>query len=273
MTDVRGLLRRFGYTAAALLLPWAGAVTGDGTATVDGVAQAGSARPSVHWARVATENFNGPLATGRWTRYDGRPECCTETLWRPKQVRVSHGVLNLRNNPNANGTWISGGIGGWSWGPANRRYGRWDARLRMDVGGGISGTALLWPNHGWPPEVNYFEVFETWSQRDRMAVTTHYTKNQAPNQSQWIVHDDFTRWHVVSVRWTPAKLVYVVDGDRVLVEHHQKRIPQTAMWPAFQTHVHRLSNGRFPKLIPGQRSVKMQVDWVRVFGPAGGPAG
>jgi beta-glucanase (GH16 family) len=98
-----------------------------------------------------------------------------------------------------------------------------------------------------------------------MAVTTHFMEDQAPGLSQWIVHEDFTKWHVVSVRWTSTRLSYFVDGIRVLVETDPDRIPQTAMWPAFQTHVHRDADGDLPELIPGQRAIRMQVDWLRVY--------
>lgn len=261
-------VRRLWLAVVALSLTWVGAGAAEGR-PVDGVAGPDQARGPLLWRRVASEEFDGPLALDRWTPYTGRPGCCEDTLWSPVQVRVRQGALVLRNNPDRSGTWISGGVGGWNWTAGTRLFGRWDARVQMEVGGGISASALLWPTTGWPPELNYFEVFDTWPRRDRMAVTTHFMEDQSPNLSQWIVHDDFTDWHVVSVRWTPTELVYVVDGIRVLVETDPDRIPRTAMWPAFQTHVHRLSNGHFPQLIPGQASVRMRVDWVRVYEQAG----
>ena len=256
---------RLSCALAVLLLSWAGAGTADAIVATDATGAADQARAGLHWQRVATEEFDGPLSPERWTAYDGRPGCCADTTWSPRQVRVRNGVLTLRNSPDETGTWLSGGIGGWGWAEATRRHGRWDARLRIDVGAGISATALLWPTEGWPPEVNYFEVFETWPLRDRMAVTTHFMEDQAPGLSQWVVHEDFTKWHVVSVRWTTARLSYFVDGTRVLVETDPDRIPQTPMWPAFQTHVHRDADGDLPELIPGQRAIRMQVDWLRVY--------
>lgn len=262
------LRQRLACVAVVALSTWAGAWPAQArVATDDLTAAADAARAELHWDLVASEDFDGPLSTERWTAYSGKPGCCEDTLWTPDQVRVARGHLVLRNNPDASGTWTSGGVGGWGWDEATRLYGRWDARVRLDQGAGVSATALLWPVEGWPPEVNYFEIFETWPLRDRMAVTTHYLEDQAPGLSQWIVHADFTRWHVVSVRWTATQLAYFVDGIRVLVETDPARIPRTPMWPAFQTHVHRDADGDWPQLMPGRRTVRMQVDWLRVYAP------
>jgi licheninase len=260
--------RRVGLAALVLALSW-GAAGPAQALRADGSAPSVALPPTPHWRLVGSDDFSGPLDLTRWTPYSGKPGCCADTVWDASQVVVRDGALELRNNPDSDGTWLSGGVGGWSWSAATRLHGRWDARVRMDVGGGVSATALLWPVAGWPPEVNYFEVFETWPLRDEMAVTTHFSKDQAPNQSQWIVLGDFTQGHVVSVRWTPTRLSYFVDGVRVLVETDPDRIPRTAMWPAFQTHVHRLSDGHLPELIPGQKSISMRVDWVRVYERAG----
>jgi beta-glucanase (GH16 family) len=259
-------------TVAAISTVWSGAGGVGGSLLADGTSAAERWAP-VHWQLAATEDFDAGLDPTRWTPYSGVPGCCPDTVWSPDQVRVHDGKLTLRASPDDQGVWASAGVGGWNWDEGTRLYGRWDARVRMDVGGGVSATALLWPTSGWPPEVNYFEIFNQWANRDRMAVTTHYTEDQAPNLSQWIVHADFTRWHVVSVRWTPQRLLYVVDGRRVLIESNPDRIPRTEMWPAFQTHVHRLSDGQFPELIPGQQSIRMQVDWVRVFDGGWGSTG
>ena len=218
------------------------------------------------WVPVADEDFNGSL-TDRWVPFSGVPGCCSDTVWSPTQVSVSHGRLTLRNDPTA-GTWLSGGVGAWDWSAATRQYGRWDARIRMDAGEGVSATALLYPRTGWPPEINYFEIFETWGERDQVQVTTHFKQGGSPAQSQEAVSGNFRRWHVFSIRWTADRLVFKIDGSTVQVETDPARIPDQPMWPGFQTHVHRDSSGAWPTLADGQRSVRMQVDWMRVYAPA-----
>lgn len=224
-----------------------------------------AARPGAGgWQRVATENFT-TLRGDRWSRFDGRPGCCPQTRWDPAQVSVARGVLTLANHPDRWGTWRSAGVGAWGWKAATRRYGRWDARVRFDRGTGISGTALLWPGQGWPPEINYFEVFGSWGRRHRSMTTTHFGTVEDHRVDQRTTRSDFTRWHVVSVRWRPASLRFLVDGRVVHVVRERAAIPDTAMWPGFQTHVHADARGRLPTLPGSRRSVRMQVDWLRVF--------
>ncbi|WP_460797367.1 glycoside hydrolase family 16 protein [Nocardioides pacificus] len=233
--------------------------------TSDPTAAADARKSSGGWQRVATENFN-TLDPQRWSKFQGRPGCCAETVWDPSRVSVSGGVLTLANHPDADGTWRSGGVGAWDWSAATRRFGRWDARIRFDSGTGISGTALLWPaGEGWPPEINYFEIFETWGSRNRLMTTTHYGTPSNHQVDQRITRAKFTNWHVFSVRWTPRSLTFVVDGRVVHKVRDRAAIPRQRMWPGFQTHVHKLGNGKMPSLPGASKSVRMQVDWMRVF--------
>ncbi|WP_164519654.1 glycoside hydrolase family 16 protein [Nocardioides ferulae] len=233
----------------------------------EGEPEAARAKSSARWTKVATEQFAGPLDSSRWAPFQGVPGCCSDTVWSPTQVKASDGVLTLRNNPVA-GTWLSGGVGSWNWPDATRQYGRWDARIRLDAGEGISATALLFPREGWPPELNFFEIFETWGARSQSMVTTHWLDGGKHAVSQQTVEGDFRRWHVFSIRWTADRLVYVIDGKVVQVETDPARIPDEPMWVGFQTHAHRDANGRMPQLPAGRKSVRMQVDWLKVFAPA-----
>ncbi|GAB2875306.1 glycoside hydrolase family 16 protein [Nocardioides pacificus] len=223
-------------------------------------------RGPVWWQLVASEEFWW-LDPDRWSVYEGVPGCCPATVWDPDRVQVGGGVLTLENHTDEQGRWLSGGVGAWSWEDANLEHGRWDARIRFDPGAGVSGTALLYPGVGWPPEINYWEIFETWGTRQQMAVTTHHGTEDDHQMQQTIVSGDFTRWHVASVRWTPTEITYVLDGRVIHVEEDLSRVPKGPMWPGFQTHVHTDVAGRDPVLPPGASSVRMQVDWLRVYQP------
>lgn len=217
------------------------------------------------WLLVGIEGFEW-IDPERWALFEGVPECCPDTVWDPSRVSVENGVLTLASHPDEQGRWLSGGVGGWSWAAAEQQYGRWDARVRMDPGAGVSGTVLLYPEVGWPPEINYYEIFETWGERASMAVTTHYGTADDHRLHQRVVEGDFTQWHVASVRWTPQRVTYLLDGRVVHVEEDPEAVPSGAsMWPGFQTHVHDDAQGAAPVLPAGTTSVRMQVDWVHVY--------
>lgn len=215
------------------------------------------------WKQVGTEPFNR-FDAGRWGKFDGGASCCPDTRWDPSMVTVRGGKLQLHTGPR-NGRWLSGGVGGWGWDAAVRTYGRFDARIRFDRGTGVSATALLWPSGGpWPPELDFYEIFDSWGDRSRMQVTTHWRQNGQHEVSQRVVKRDFTRWHTASVRWRRDRVAYFLDGKRIKVDTAPARIPRGDMWLGFQTHAHK-RNGRYVPLPRGRRSVALEVDWVKVY--------
>lgn len=217
------------------------------------------------WTLVTADEFDAAgLDTSKWVPYVGVPGCCADTRWDPSQVEVSGGTLKLHTS-REDGVWRSGGIGGWDWAGGARTYGRFDVRIRFDAGTGVSAAALLWPSDNvWPPEIDFYEIAETWGDRSRMMVTTHWPSASGRQLSQHVSTGDFTQWHTVSVRWSADAIVYLLDDQVVKVETDPARIPDTRMWVGLQTHTHRI-DGAWPTLPPGTSSVALEVDWVRVY--------
>ncbi|MGO4257209.1 glycoside hydrolase family 16 protein [Marmoricola sp. RAF53] len=249
--------------------PSAAEPTGPGTGPATGSTVLPPAEPDLGgtgprgWTLVATENFTGPLDRHRWTPYDGKPGCCPDTVWRPARARISNGTLLLENRRSADGRWTSGGVGSWTWPVANRLHGRVDVRLRADRAPGISMAALLWPDRGWPPEIDFFETFPEWPDRRRMRVTSHFGARDLVRQAE--AAGDFTRWHVISLRWDPDRVRVLVDGRQVADFRDPRAVPQQRMWIAFQTHVHRDRSGALPTMPAGRTQVGLAVDWVRIY--------
>src|SRR5690242_16956613 len=97
--------------------------------------------------------FGGAVSHRIWTVYKGKPRCCT-SHWSPSHVTTHGGVLTIDASRD-NGAWTSGGL---SMGRSlNQRYGAWSIRFRMDPGVGVKMCALLWPQAGWPPEIDFAE--------------------------------------------------------------------------------------------------------------------
>ena len=224
--------------------------------------------PEAGWQLVAHDDFTAGLDPKKWTRFNGYPGWDT-TWWVPSQVSVEGGVLRLANSPDANGVWQSAGVGGWNWAAAKRQYGRWDARIRMDPGLGVSAAALLWPaDNVWPPEIDFYEISTGDGSRSEMMQTIHWadpTTESKRRLLQRFDQGDYTQWHEVSVRWTASSVEMLVDGRRTFLETDPARIPKTPMWVGFQTHI---GDGAVaPRLPDGAVSVGMEVDWVRVYAP------
>jgi hypothetical protein len=254
------LLPALGPAAAGTPADSAAAVRLVGAVEAAGPAAQGRKR---FWKRVGTENFSR-FNAARWGRFDGTPGCCHDAEWDPSMVKVRGGKLQLHTAPR-NGRWLSGGVGGWGWDAAVRTYGRYDARIRFDRGAGVSAAALLWPSgDGWPPELDFYEIFESWGDRKQMSVTTHWRQNGQHESSRRVVKRDFTRWHTASVRWRRDRVAYYLDGRRIKVDRAPARIPRSRMWVGFQTHAHKM-NGRYVPLPRGRSSVALEVDWVRVY--------
>ena len=215
------------------------------------------------WRFVGFDEFTA--IDHRWERFSGTPGCCPDTLWDPSMVGIENGTLKVSNRK-VNGQWLSGGLGGWNWDAAVLTSGRVDARMRWDATTGFSANGLMWPDNGmWPPELNFFEVFETWgASAGKSRVTAHSIVNGQHVQTMQDVYIDPKEWHTYSVRWTPTYIDYVIDGASVMRVTDPAKIHQDVpYWVGFQTQVHRM-NGAYPNLPEGSE-VNLFVDWVHVY--------
>ena len=168
-----------------------------------------SSRPG--WRRVFFDDFNHGLRTSRWGVYSGQPGGDPGGWWAPSHAVVTHGMLHLETyrDPRYHDRWVSAGV---SSAPALRQtYGKYEVRVRIDRGRGVSFVALLWPVHDvWPPEIDFAESGGETSARNQMTATLHYGADDS--QLQKTVNVDLTRWHTLGVEWLPGKLVYTIDG-------------------------------------------------------------
>ncbi len=225
------------------------------------------------WKLVVQDDFSS-FNTNLWKPMSGRPGCCPDAMWDPSRVKVHNGQLELQSSPDSSGRWLSGGVGTWTTNKAgdvkdaDQLYGRFDIRVKFDQGEGVSTAALLWPdgNAAWPPEVDFYEIFAEWGNRDKMMMTTHYRDSARQHKMvQTTSRKDFSDWHVASVRWTPDSLEYWLDGQLVKTETDRLKIPDLKMWLGLQTHAHKDANGNWPKLPAGKSSISLHVDWVKVW--------
>ncbi len=113
--------------------------------------------PNPVWGTpVYADSFNGnTLDPNRWTIYDSPQVPLMPRS--PANVSVANGTLRLTGWIDAAGRDVSGGVAS----RINLRYGRWEARIRVERGSGYSAVVLLWPqSEKWPVdgEIDVIEV-------------------------------------------------------------------------------------------------------------------
>ena len=215
------------------------------------------------FARVFTTEFTGPLDHARWGAYSGQPGGDPGGYWAPDHVVTEHGMLVLRSYKDAShgDRWVSGGV---SSAPGlTQTYGMYLIRFRVTKGAGIGHDILLWPaGPTWPPEV---DLSENAGGKEQTATATLHWGTAAENyQRQVAVSANFTKWHTLSVRWLPGRIVYVLDGHVFAIM--RKHVPHVPMALDIQTQAGTCGDKWQPCPDAGTpREVDLDVDWVAEF--------
>jgi len=206
------------------------------------------------WKQVFRDDFAGSsLGSGWGDPYD-------DANRKASHVSVGGGVLTIAGYQDG-GRWVGGGVSNW---PLTRTYGKWEVRFRIDKHDELSYTLLLWPDQGWPPEIDFAE--DAGGDRSTTSATLHYGPNNSQIQKQRSA--DFSQWHTLGVEWTAGKLVYTLDGA-AWATVTGSQVPSQPMWLGMQMDNGGCSRGyvKCPLVGTPARSV-MQVDWVAVYAPA-----
>lgn len=216
------------------------------------------------WKLVFRDDFTTRLDEHSWGTYEGQPGGDPGGWWDPSHVVVRGGTLRLETyrDPRFGNRWVSGGLS--SSHAVKQRYGRYEVRFRMDRGVGVAGILLLWPvRDAWPPEIDFAETGGMRHGRDEMSATLHH--GAANHQIQRTVKSDFSRWHVMGVRWTPGQLVYTLDG-RPWATVRSAHVPAERMEFDMQTQAGTCGDHWAPcPDATTPRRVTMEVDWVRIY--------
>ncbi len=179
-----------------------------------------------------------------------------------KNVVVSNGMLSLvaTAKPMGGMKYTSGMIA--SYGHFFQKYGLFEIRAKFPAGKGYWPAFWLLPeDKSWPPEIDILEILG--NQPDKVYLTNHYSENGRPaGKGGFYVGPDFSAgFHTFSLKWTPTKLVWYVDG----VARYQttENIPHVPMYVIANLAV----GGDWPGM-PDQSTVfpgKMQIKWIRVY--------
>jgi beta-glucanase (GH16 family) len=219
-------------------------------------AESSAAAPAAsRFALIQDSEFSGTTLGSKWTVYNGSPACCQST-WARSHAVVRGGRLVLEATK---ADMTSAGV---SLGHLNFLYGRVHVRMRMDPGVGIKMCALLWPQTGWPPEIDFAESSSSDALRAQISSTLHYGASNTQIRTHLAI--DFTHWHTFGVTWTPGLIRYTVDG-RTWATTRGAMVPSQPMHFGIQDTIG-LSNGNGAgpdSTTPG--TVGLHVDFVKIW--------
>jgi beta-glucanase (GH16 family) len=226
-----------------------------------GARVARSSAPSFR-LRADAEFSQRHLSSG-WTQYHGRDGCCKMTYWAPTHLVVHGGLLTMRigRDPAYGYKWIAAGMSqGRS---VNQTYGWWSVRFRMGKGAGTAFAMMLWPQKGWPPEIDFAEEGPGMgASRSTVTATLHYGSHNT------MIHNtrrvDLTKWHTMGVIWTPGRIQYRLDG-RTWATITGSSVPHQPMHLAIQTEVGPKGTDKTMPSSHTPSPTKLQIDWVRVY--------
>ena len=226
-----------------------------------GASAARSSTPSF-LLRFDAEFSHTRLAPG-WTQYHGRDGCCKMTYWAPSHLVERGGVLTMRigRDPAYGYNWIAAGISQGR--TLNQTYGWWSVRFRMARGAGTAFAMMLWPQNGWPPEIDFAEEGPAMgASRSLVTSTLHY------GQGNTMIHHnlrvDLRKWHTMGVRWTPGRIEYRLDGH-TWATITGSAVPHQPMHLCIQTEVGPKGTDKTMPTAHTPSPTKLQIDWVHVY--------
>lgn len=237
------------------------------------------------------DEFDGQtLDTSKWryaTHNSGGSEQQAYTVARTANTRLENSnlILEAKKDGYVSGyTWSSGRID--TSGLAGFKYGRLEAKLKYDVVSGAFpafwtiGTCAYYPTgeniHGvhkskgtqWAQN-GEIDMFEGRGTNAEIAQGGWYNQDDGKGNLQMMFGSkniDASQYHVYAIEWTDTTIIAYIDG----VETGRKNISDVKSWhrPMYiilNTAVG--SVGGYPA--DDCTSIKMEVDWVRVYAPVG----
>ncbi|MEJ8278243.1 glycoside hydrolase family 16 protein [Pseudonocardia spirodelae] len=269
--------RRLVLLAVAAVTALAPALAGTGAATASPAPRA--AQAAAPTTAAETYGWGTPTTGSDEFDYTGAPDPARWT--RAGECWPGHAGNGRRcaSRSTVNGsalvqTGLAGGDSAWLASRAERRYGRWEARVRSYATGSASSTRtyhpllIVWPTSDRWPQDGEYDFLENGRPGAACAESfTHYPHNAGIQVQQQYAKETgcgaaLSQWHAVAVEWTPSWVRGFVDGK------------EWFRWSGGANSVRRniqdMPSGHLTIQLDNFYGSRMQpatyeVDWVRVY--------
>jgi beta-glucanase (GH16 family) len=182
------------------------------------------------WTRDFVDDFDGPLNTAAWSRYESSTnQIGMLSKYNRANVYTENGNMVLRTYDAGGGDWRAAGVSGNPGFAAAQ--GKWVIRAKFDRAPGLGYAFLLYPRGGgWPPEV---DIAEGTAGGPRVMSTLHWSPSNLTD-SRFKTGIDMTQWHTYGVVLSDDKVEFTVDGA-VWTTINNTGSPRMPMWLGLQT--------------------------------------
>ena len=211
------------------------------------------------WTQDFVDDFNGPLDTARWSRYESSTnQIGMLSKYNRANVYTENGTMVLRTYTAGGDAWRAAGVSGNPGFAAAQ--GKWVIRARFDRAPGIGYAFLLYPRGGgWPPEV---DIAEGTAGGPQIMSTLHWSTANLTD-SRFKAGVDMTQWHTYGVILSDGKVQFTVDGA-VWTTIDNPNSPRMPMWLGLQTGAKANVSGVTGEIVTSAtpREARIYVDYV-----------
>ncbi len=216
-----------------------------------------------HFKQVFTDDFNTDLARGsfpggyesKWASYTGFADTLGGGTYNRDIIAMDNGVMDLHLHQADGKGQVAAPVplvdGEWN----SQTYGKYTVRFKSDDLPMFRTAWMLWPTSGdWSEgEIDFPEGGlggGIWG-------FNHCLGNSSENCG-WVDTDaSFTDWHTASIEWTPAAVVFYLDGKKVMTSTNA--VPSTPMRWILQTESGSSNGNRVTS------NGHVQIDWVTMY--------
>jgi beta-glucanase (GH16 family) len=222
------------------------------------------------WKLTFDDEFDGTaLDLSKWTPADpwGRERNRELQAYVTNAFAVKDGLLHVRAEKQPafysgkDRAYTSGMM--TTLGKFSQEYGRFEIRCRVPKGKGMWPAFWLLPDpRRWPPEIDVLEILG--HQPDKVYMTHHFRNAQGRHGSHggsWVGPDFSAGFHDFAVEWSPARIVWYVDGVERF--HSDDSVPKGKMYMLVNLAV----GGDWPGAPDAKTEfpAALDVDYVRVY--------
>ncbi len=179
---------------------------------------------------VWSDEFNG---TNTWIGPFWNPTWWPKTEADSVNTYIQNGALRFKLSAPATlggaGRLYKGTGCGYVPGAYEQDYGYWEVRIAMSYPGDRShvGYFALYPNTGWPPEIDFFETSGRVGDGNKAIFTQHWGVTDTWESNPITI--DVTQYHIYGVEVTPTVINWYVDN--ILTATQLNKSPSTLWHP------------------------------------------